>query len=70
MHVYEEISLKNLGEVVEINGFPKGKGIEDFGNFAEGFCFRLNQTFPTTQVFVICAQDQVNKNRIIFNIFL
>lgn len=59
MSVYEEISLKNLGEVVEMAGFQKGKGIEDFGNFAEGFCFRLNQTFPQDKIFVICAQDQV-----------
>lgn len=42
-----------------MNPFPKGKGIEDFGDFAEGYCFRLNQVFPLRQVFVICAADQV-----------
>ena len=41
-------------------GFPKGKGIEDFGNFAEGNCFKLNQTFPQKQVYVLCAADQVH----------
>jgi hypothetical protein len=44
-----------------MNGFPKGKGIEDFGDFKEGFCFKLNQVHPITQVFVICASDQKTK---------
>ena len=42
-----------------MSGFPRGNGIEDFGNFSEGFCFKLNQSFPLTQTFVICSADQV-----------
>lgn len=49
-----------------MNGYPKGKGIEDFGNFNEGFCFKLNQTFPLRQIFVICAADMVNKFILLF----
>ena len=45
-----------------MSGFPPGKGIENFGNFNEGFCFKLNQSFPMRQVFVVCASDQVNIN--------
>jgi hypothetical protein len=43
-------------------GYQKGKGIEDFGNFTEGFCFKLNLEFPQTQVYVICASDSVKIN--------
>ena len=42
-------------------GFPVGKGIEDWGQFAGGLCFRLNQTHPQTQVFLICAPDRKTK---------
>ena len=52
--------------MVEMNTFPKGKGIEDFGNFDDGYCFRLNQIHPIRQVYVICASDQVNKFLFIF----
>merc|ERR1711957_75332 len=58
---YDEISIQNLDEMVEMQTFPKGKGIEDFGNFDEGYCFRLNQIHPITQVYVICASDQETK---------
>ena len=56
--------------MVEMNGFPKGKGIEDFGDFHEGYCFRLNQIHPLRQVFVICAADQVNIILFNFSFFL
>ena len=52
--------------MVEMQTFPKGKGIEDFGNFDEGYCFRLNINHPMTQVYVICASDNVNKFLFIF----
>ena len=52
--------------MIEMQSFPKGKGIEDFGNFDEGYCFRLNLVRPMRQVFVICASDQVNKFLFIF----
>jgi hypothetical protein len=42
-----------------MDGFQKGKGIEDFGNFNEGFCFKLNLIRPTEQIFVICTSDIV-----------
>jgi hypothetical protein len=41
-------------------GFPAGKGIEDWGGFEKGMCFRLNQTHPQSQVFIICSPDIVN----------
>jgi len=59
--VYEEISLKNLGEVVEMAGFPAGKGIENYGNFVGGLCFKLNQTHPITQTLIICSPDMKTK---------
>lgn len=42
-----------------MGGFPKGGGIEDFGNFSEGFCFKLNTVFPKADTYVICCQDAV-----------
>lgn len=45
--------------MIEQEGFPKGKGIEDFGNFNEGFCFRLNIEKPAPKIYVICAKDLV-----------
>jgi hypothetical protein len=47
-------------EIVEVGGFPKGKGIEDFGHFNEGYCFKLNVEFPQNQIYVICADDVVS----------
>jgi hypothetical protein len=41
-------------------GFPVGKGIEDYGSFNGGLCFRLNQVHPQTQTFIICAPDKVH----------
>jgi hypothetical protein len=46
--------------MVEIESFPRGHGIEDFGNYPEGFCFRLYQIIPVSQYFVICTSDLVN----------
>jgi len=43
-----------------MGGFPKGGGIEDFGNFSEGFCFKLNTVYPRPEVYVICCKDAVN----------
>lgn len=52
-------------------GFPKGKGIEDFGNFGnDQYCFKLNQTHPQTQTFIICAADQVKIKKINLLFFL
>ena len=47
-----------MKSIVEVGGFPKGGGIEDFGNFSEGFCFKLNIA-ATFETYVICCQDQV-----------
>jgi len=61
-HVYEEISIKNLGEVVETSGFPQGKGIEDFGNFAEGFCFKLNGMVDGNDLtWIVCCHSLFEK---------
>lgn len=48
-----------MKNVVEVGGFPKGGGIEDFGNFSEGFCFKLNVAV-TIETYVICCDDKVN----------
>jgi hypothetical protein len=52
--------------MIEINGFPKGQGIEDFGNFPEGFCFKLNKSLSNSpsqisQIYVICTDNLVKK---------
>ena len=41
-------------------GFPAGKGIENYGNFVGGLCFKLNQTHPIAQTLIICSPDMVN----------
>ena len=66
--VWEEISIKNLANVVETNGFSKGTGIENFG----GDCIKLNMEFPKSLMYIICTNDQV-KFKILkfnFNLFL
>lgn len=44
-----------------MGGFPKGTGIENFGDFAEGACFKLNLVYPVPEVYVICCKDKVIK---------
>ena len=56
---YDIINIENLGNVYEIGSFPKGGGIEEFGNFAEGFCFKLNVITYPAETFVICCDDKV-----------
>jgi len=51
-----------LADIPEMGGFPKGSGMEDFGNFSEGFCFKLNTIFPQPEIYVVCCQDAVNIN--------
>jgi hypothetical protein len=48
-----------LKNVVEVGGYPKSGGIEEFGNFSEGFCFKLNVA-TTLETYVICSDDQVS----------
>ena len=53
-----------------MDGFQKGKGIEDFGNFNEGFCFKLNLIRPTEQIFVICTNVGIVLKENIMCLFL
>jgi hypothetical protein len=56
---FDKISLKNLANIPEIREFPKGSGIEDFGNFSEGYCFKLNLNLSPGETYVICSEDSV-----------
>ncbi len=56
---YDSLNFENLRNVFEIDGFPKGNGIEDFGNFSEGFCFKLNMLPQTLETYVICCENRV-----------
>lgn len=56
---YEIINISALLEVPEIGGFPKGYGIEDYGNFSEGACFKLNLQTYKAEVYVVCCKDKV-----------
>lgn len=55
------INIANLGNVQEVGGYPKGGGIEDFGNFSEGFCFKLNSIVQPAETYVICCDDKVSR---------
>ena len=57
---FDVINVESLADIPEMGGFPKGGGIEDFGNFSEGFCFKLNTIFPRAEVYVMCCKDAVN----------
>ena len=49
-----------MANIPEIGDYPKGSGLEDFGNFSEGFCFKLNLNIVPGETFVICCEDLVN----------
>merc|ERR1711957_840761 len=50
--------------VPEIGDYPKGSGIEDSGNFSEGFCFKLNLNVTPGETFVICCEDLKTKTKL------
>ncbi len=51
--------MASLAEIPESQAFPKNSAIEDFGNFSEGYCFKLNVAIPLHEVFVICCENSV-----------
>ena len=54
--------IKNIDEInLQKSNVPKG-GIEDVGNFQEGFCFKIKgQTTKTYFKWIVCADDYNNK---------
>jgi hypothetical protein len=45
-------------------------GVQDFGTFAEGSCFKIVTMSPSNKVWVICTDTEVNSILLIIFIFI
>ena len=65
------LNIENIRPIVEAPGFEETKdknrtnlnGIQDFGNFAEGFCFKILVSRPKIESWVLCAATLDEKNK-------
>jgi hypothetical protein len=71
---YDVLNIDAILPVVETRGFSqksngekgeKGEkdknGIQDFGNFSEGFCFKILSSTPKVETWVICSDTESEK---------
>jgi hypothetical protein len=60
------LDISNIDDVLEQPGYGEGSdninGIQDFGNFSEGYCFKI-LTNANTDIWVFCADDEETKSR-------
>jgi hypothetical protein len=63
-NTYETLNMALLSTIIENEGY--NGGIIDFGNFTEGFCFKLNTLYK--QTYILCADSLEEKLRIMENI--
>lgn len=69
---YDVLNLDGILPVMETRGFGKQKeqgkdnknGIQDFGNFSEGFCFKILNSKPRMETWVICTDSQGDKTKL------
>jgi len=53
----DSLAFRSIKPIYKVNGEYSG-GLKDEGNFAEGFCFRLNAlSGPEDLVWVVCVED-------------
>ena len=51
-----------MAQVAPVHETPDyNGGIQEFGNFDEGFCFKVNQTSGDSKVWIICTKSQEKK---------
>lgn len=58
---YDSINIDSILPVQEYPGYKKG-GVLDFGNFNEGFCFKVVVKLPKQTNWVICTESGEEKN--------
>jgi hypothetical protein len=65
---YDVLNIDGILPVVETRGFSdksngeqNKNGIQDFGNFSEGFCFKILNSKPKLETWVICSDTEADK---------
>ena len=67
---YDVLNIEGILPVMETRGFGEKSqsgsnknGIQDFGNFSEGFCFKVLNSRPRAETWVVCADSEADKTR-------
>ena len=55
--------IAEIGDIFENEKVPKG-GIEDFGNFDEGYCLKYNILDSKRSIYIICFESLSEKTKI------
>lgn len=59
----DSFSIKEIAEVYENENVPKG-GIEDYGNFSEGYCLKFNLLDAKRNIYILCFDSLSEKTKI------
>lgn len=59
----DSFSIHEIASVFENEKIPKG-GIEDFGNFDEGFCLKFNIMDQKRSIYILCFDSLSEKTKI------
>jgi hypothetical protein len=63
---YDILNIESIKPVQESSGYGEGttdnqNGIQDFGNFSEGFCFKVLTSRPRQETWILCTESDLEK---------
>lgn len=63
---YDILNIDNIKQVQETAGYGESNsdnqnGIQDFGNFSEGFCFKVLTFRPRQETWIVCTESDLEK---------